>query len=297
MVRELYPGSRARPATPARAGGRLVPAGLRAVRAARRTARRDRRRRVVPQRVTYHPTCHSLRVTRVGDAPLTAARRVRGLELVPLPDATECCGFGGTFSIKNADTSTAMVVDKCACDRVDRRRGVHGGRRVVPAADRRPALAGGPGVRTMHLAEILARSRSRESSGFPTAATRGARRTRSCARTCAARRDDPRQARAGRRRAARLGGAPRGGPRDQGRRARAPRRVPGAVRGGRDRGGRPGALGARRGRGEPRRARGRARPRRDRGREGEVAHDRRDRAQRRARGRAASTRSRPTSPS
>ncbi len=55
-----------------------------------------------PHRVTYHPTCHSLRV-------------VRGIELVELPRAEECCGFGGTFSIKNADTSSAMLDDKCAC--------------------------------------------------------------------------------------------------------------------------------------------------------------------------------------
>ncbi|HEY6053530.1 MAG TPA: (Fe-S)-binding protein, partial [Gaiellaceae bacterium] len=66
-----------------------------------------------PHRVTYHPTCHSLRVTRVGDAPLRLLRHVRGLELVELPRARECCGFGGTFSIKNADTSSAMLADKC----------------------------------------------------------------------------------------------------------------------------------------------------------------------------------------
>jgi L-lactate dehydrogenase complex protein LldE len=66
-----------------------------------------------PHRVTYHPTCHSLRVTHVGDAPLRLLRHVRGLELLELPRADECCGFGGTFSIKNADTSSAMAADKC----------------------------------------------------------------------------------------------------------------------------------------------------------------------------------------
>jgi len=64
-------------------------------------------------RVTYHPTCHSLRVTRVGDAPLRLLQQVRGLELVELPRADECCGFGGTFAIKNAETSSAMLADKC----------------------------------------------------------------------------------------------------------------------------------------------------------------------------------------
>src|SRR5215831_7764806 len=68
-----------------------------------------------PYRVAYHPTCHSLRVTRVGDAPLRLLERVRGLELVELPRARECCGFGGTFSVKNADTSSAMLADKCDC--------------------------------------------------------------------------------------------------------------------------------------------------------------------------------------
>jgi L-lactate dehydrogenase complex protein LldE len=66
-------------------------------------------------RVTYHPTCHSLRVARVGDAPLRLLSRVRGVELLELGRADECCGFGGTFSIKNADTSSAMLADKCEC--------------------------------------------------------------------------------------------------------------------------------------------------------------------------------------
>ena len=66
-----------------------------------------------PRRVTLHTTCHSLRVTRVGDAPQRLLAQVRGLELVELPEAAECCGFGGTFSIKNAAVSLAMLEDKC----------------------------------------------------------------------------------------------------------------------------------------------------------------------------------------
>ncbi|RMB61351.1 (Fe-S)-binding protein [Tessaracoccus antarcticus] len=65
-----------------------------------------------PHRVTYHPTCHSLRVVKVGDRPYTLLSKVRGLELVELPDARQCCGFGGTFSLKNADVSVAMAADK-----------------------------------------------------------------------------------------------------------------------------------------------------------------------------------------
>src|SRR6185437_3906124 len=67
-----------------------------------------------PRRVAYHPTCHSLRVTRVGDAPFRLLHAVRGLELVELPRSDECCGFGGTFALKNAETSSAMIADKCA---------------------------------------------------------------------------------------------------------------------------------------------------------------------------------------
>jgi L-lactate dehydrogenase complex protein LldE len=109
-----------------------------------------------PHRVTYHPTCHSLRVTKVGEAPLRLLRAVRGLDLVELPEAAECCGFGGTFAVKNAETSTAMLADKC--DAV-----VSTGAEVCTAVDGSclMQIGGGlsrrrTGVRTMHLAEILA---------------------------------------------------------------------------------------------------------------------------------------------
>lgn len=67
-----------------------------------------------PHRVTYHPTCHSLRGIQVGDAPLNLLKAVRGLLLLPLPDASSCCGFGGTFALKNAAVSSAMLSDKLA---------------------------------------------------------------------------------------------------------------------------------------------------------------------------------------
>jgi L-lactate dehydrogenase complex protein LldE len=109
-----------------------------------------------PGRVTYHPTCHSLRVTRVGDAPLRLLRAVEGLELVELPGARECCGFGGTFAVKNAETSTAMVADKC-------RAIVSTGAGVCTAVDGSCLLQIGgrlerehAAVRALHLAEILA---------------------------------------------------------------------------------------------------------------------------------------------
>src|SRR6185437_1265194 len=59
--------------------------------------------------LAYHPTCHSLRVLRVGDGPLSLLRTVAGVDVVELPDAEECCGFGGTFAVKNADVSSAML--------------------------------------------------------------------------------------------------------------------------------------------------------------------------------------------
>ena len=109
-----------------------------------------------PHRVTYHPTCHSLRMLRVDDKPLRLLRNVRGLELVELPQADSCCGFGGTFALKNADTSTAMLSDKM-------RHVVGTGAEVCTAGDASCLMhiGGGlsrmrTGVRTLHLAEILA---------------------------------------------------------------------------------------------------------------------------------------------
>jgi L-lactate dehydrogenase complex protein LldE len=113
-----------------------------------------------PHRVTYHPTCHSLRVLHVGDAPLQLLRAVKGIDLVELPNALECCGFGGTFAIKNADTSLAMLSDKTRCV-------LDTGAEVLCSADTSCLLhiGGGlhrqrAGVATVHLAEILASTES-----------------------------------------------------------------------------------------------------------------------------------------
>ena len=109
-----------------------------------------------PHRVTYHPTCHSLRMLKVGDRPLQLLRAVRGIDLVDLPAADECCGFGGTFAMKNADISVAMGSDKAWHIRETEAE-------VVVAGDNSClAQIGGvlsrqrAGVRTMHLAEVLA---------------------------------------------------------------------------------------------------------------------------------------------
>ena len=112
-----------------------------------------------PHRVTYHPTCHSLRLLRVGDRPLRLLRNVRGLDLVDLPDADVCCGFGGTFAVKNADVSTAMLADKMrtvlatraeVCTAGDSSCLMHIGGGLSPL---------NAGTRTVHLAEILASTR------------------------------------------------------------------------------------------------------------------------------------------
>jgi L-lactate dehydrogenase complex protein LldE len=109
-----------------------------------------------PHRVTYHPTCHSLRLLRVEDKPLRLLRSVAGLDLVELPDAEQCCGFGGTFALKNADVSTAMLADKLRAVGTARAE-------VVTAGDSSCLMhiGGGlsrlqAGTRTVHLAEILA---------------------------------------------------------------------------------------------------------------------------------------------
>ncbi|MFF7200224.1 (Fe-S)-binding protein [Streptomyces sp. NPDC008141] len=65
-----------------------------------------------PHTVTYHPSCHGLRLLRLGDRPRRLLEAVKGLELRELPGAEECCGFGGTFAVKNPDVSAAMGQDK-----------------------------------------------------------------------------------------------------------------------------------------------------------------------------------------
>lgn len=109
-----------------------------------------------PHKVTYHPTCHGLRSLGLGDRPRRLLEAVRGLELVELPGADECCGFGGTFAVKNPGVSAAMGADKM-------RNAESTGAEVLCAADNSCLMhlggtmsrAGSP-VRPVHIAEILA---------------------------------------------------------------------------------------------------------------------------------------------
>jgi len=107
-------------------------------------------------RATWHPSCHLERWLGGSGASLTVLGMVEGLELVPLPGARDCCGFGGTFSVKMPATSAAMTEEKC--DRV-----LSTGAEVLVAADmgclrtiRRRLAQRGAEVRTLHTAELLA---------------------------------------------------------------------------------------------------------------------------------------------
>ena len=109
-----------------------------------------------PHSVAFHPTCHSTRLLGVGDRPTRLLSAVDGLTLVDLPRSEACCGFGGTFAVKNPDTSVAMGLDK-----VDDVLG--SGAEVLTAGDTSCLMhIGGllsrrrSPVRVMHLAEILA---------------------------------------------------------------------------------------------------------------------------------------------
>ena len=113
-----------------------------------------------PHRVTYHPTCHSLRLLRVGKRPLQLLREVEGIELAELPDAEQCCGFGGTFALKNPSVSSAMLADKMTAIQAT-------SATVVTAGDVSCLLHIGGGLSRLntaigvrHLAEILAATRS-----------------------------------------------------------------------------------------------------------------------------------------
>lgn len=109
-----------------------------------------------PHRVTYHASCHGLRGLALGDGPERLLQAVRGIDLVALPNLERCCGFGGTFAVKNAAVSGAMLAEKVrdvlntraeACTACDNSCLMH-----IEGALHRQST----GVHTVHLAEILA---------------------------------------------------------------------------------------------------------------------------------------------
>lgn len=109
-----------------------------------------------PHRVTYHASCHGLRNLGLGDGPQRLLRAVRGIDLVEIAGLEQCCGFGGTFAVKNAEVSSAMLAEKTnailntqaeACTACDNSCLMH----IQGALHRQRT-----GVQTVHLAEILA---------------------------------------------------------------------------------------------------------------------------------------------
>jgi L-lactate dehydrogenase complex protein LldE len=116
-----------------------------------------------PHKVTLHTSCHSLRALHLVSQPVRLLRAVRGLEFVELPGHDECCGFGGTFAVKNAEVSTAMGLEKVRS--IERT-----GATVCAAGDNSCLMQiggllhrQGAGVRCMHLAEILAETDAADS--------------------------------------------------------------------------------------------------------------------------------------
>ncbi len=109
-----------------------------------------------PHNVTYHPSCHSLRSLRLGNKAIRLLKNVRRLTLVELPESDQCCGFGGTFAVKNAGVSSAMLADKVQCI-------LNTGAAICAACDNSclMQISGGlsrqrAGVKCLHIAEILA---------------------------------------------------------------------------------------------------------------------------------------------
>jgi L-lactate dehydrogenase complex protein LldE len=109
-----------------------------------------------PHRVTYHPSCHGMRLLRLDDRQSRLLATVQGIDMAQLPEADQCCGFGGTFSMKNADVSSAMLEDKTANI-------ASTGASLCAGGDASCLMHIGGGlsrqgsdVATLHLAEILA---------------------------------------------------------------------------------------------------------------------------------------------
>jgi L-lactate dehydrogenase complex protein LldE len=109
-----------------------------------------------PHRVTYHSSCHGMRLLGLGTRQSDLLSSVEGLDYVALPEADQCCGFGGTFSLKNPDVSGAMLADKV--ENISST-----GAELCTGGDASCLLHIGGGLsrlkaqgRTVHLAEILA---------------------------------------------------------------------------------------------------------------------------------------------
>ena len=118
-----------------------------------------------PHRVTYHASCHSLRGLHLGDRPTRLLSKVKGIDFVELPNVDRCCGFGGTFSVKNAEVSSAMLTVKLQ-DLLSTKA------EFVAAVDNSCLMHQGgalhrqyASMKTIHLAEILASTEGHQAEG------------------------------------------------------------------------------------------------------------------------------------
>jgi L-lactate dehydrogenase complex protein LldE len=109
-------------------------------------------------RVTFHDSCHPLRYLGVREQPRRLIRAVSGAELIEMVDSDRCCGFGGSFSVKYPEISTAMVDYKA-------RRIIEAGVDAVIGCDMGCLLniggylaRMGADVKVMHLAQLLAKT-------------------------------------------------------------------------------------------------------------------------------------------
>jgi L-lactate dehydrogenase complex protein LldE len=115
-----------------------------------------------PHKVTYHPSCHGARLLHIADEPVALLRAIPDLELVPLPRAEDCCGFGGTFAVKLAPISAAIVDEKIACVRETAAHYLAGTDLgcLMNIAGRMQVL--GVPVEALHIAELVDRALARE---------------------------------------------------------------------------------------------------------------------------------------
>jgi L-lactate dehydrogenase complex protein LldE len=108
------------------------------------------------EKVTFHTACHLLRGLGVKDAAQKLLGALPGVDLVPLPGAEQCCGFGGLFSIKHGDISSAMLDNKLAAVRASGATTVIGCDMSCLMHMQGGLSRDGSGVRCRHLAGVLA---------------------------------------------------------------------------------------------------------------------------------------------
>jgi L-lactate dehydrogenase complex protein LldE len=104
---------------------------------------------------TYHSSCHMTRLLGASTSPLTLLENVDGLELIPLPNSHDCCGFGGTFSVKMGQISEQMVDEKVNCiENTDAEYVIGGDCGCLMNIGGRIERKGKP-IKVMHIAEVL----------------------------------------------------------------------------------------------------------------------------------------------